>query len=58
MRNLAGMYRELEQRLSELEEQFSGQGEQIRGILGIIERFVQHAQPHKKIGFKRDVDGD
>lgn len=58
MRNMAGMYRELEQRLSELEEQFSGQGEQIRGILEIIEQFVQPMQPRKRIGFKRDAERD
>jgi hypothetical protein len=55
MRNMAGMYRELEQRLSELEAQFEEQGEKIEGILEVIRRFVRPENEERRpIGFKRN----
>lgn len=54
MRNMVGMYRELEQRLSELEAQFGEQGEKIEGILEVIRRFVRpENEERRSIGFKR-----
>ncbi len=53
MRNVIGMYKELEQRLTDLEEQFGEQGAQIQQILQVIRQFVQKEnEPRKPIGFK------
>lgn len=53
MRNVIGLYKELEQRLAALETQFSEQGAQIKQILQVIRQFVQKEnEPRKPIGFK------
>lgn len=53
MRNVIGMYKELEQRLTDLEAQFGEQGAQIQQILQVIRHFVQKEnEPRKPIGFK------
>lgn len=53
MRNVIGMYKELEQRLTDLEAQFGEQGAQIQQILQVIRQFVQtENEPRKPIGFK------
>jgi len=54
MRNMAAMYQELEQRLSELEAQFGEQGEKIEGILEVIRQFIRVGGGQRRpIGFKR-----
>ena len=53
MRNVIGMYSELEKRLTDLEAQFGEQGAQIKQILQVIRQFVQKEnEPRKPIGFK------
>ncbi|MCF8246505.1 MAG: ORF6N domain-containing protein [Saprospiraceae bacterium] len=53
MRNVIGIYKELEQRLTDLEVQFGEQGAQIQQILQVIRQFVQKEnEPRKPIGFK------
>ncbi len=53
MRNVIGMYKELELRLTELESQFGEQGEKIEQILQVIRHFVQKEnEPRNPIGFK------
>ena len=53
MRNVIGMYKELEQRLTDLEAQFGEKGAQIEQILQVIRLFVQKEnEPRKPIGFK------
>ena len=53
LRNMIGMYKELELRLTELESQFGEQGEKIEHILQVIRQFVQAGnEPRKPIEFK------
>lgn len=54
LRKMAGMYHELEKRLTELEKQSGQQSEQIRGILEVLRQFVQTGgQERRPIGFRR-----
>lgn len=57
MRNMVGMYHELEQRMSQLEGQFEEQGEKIEQVLQVLRRFMEASEtvaaPRKTIGFKR-----
>lgn len=53
IRNMAGMYKELEKRLIQLEGQFVEQDEKIKGILQVIRQFLQITRERKPIGFKR-----
>jgi hypothetical protein len=53
MRNVIGLYKELEQRLTKLEVEFGKQGTQIQQILQVIRQFVKKEdEPRKPIGFK------
>lgn len=59
LRNVIGMYKDLELRISELErstsEQFKEQGEHIEKIIKVLKQFVaQENGPRKQIGFKRE----
>jgi uncharacterized coiled-coil protein SlyX len=55
MRNVIGLYKELEQRLTKLEVEFGKQGKQIQQILQVIRQFVKEEnEPRKPIGFKQD----
>ena len=59
LRNMVGMYRELEQRLTNLEEQFGEQGEQIKGILEVLRRFVKTGgEERRKIGFRQQGENN
>ena len=58
MRNMAGMYLELEQRPGELEAQFGEQGEKIEGIVEVIRGFVRPENGERRsVGFKRREEG-
>ncbi len=53
-RNIAGMYRELDERLTKLEAEFGEQGEKIDAILEVIRQFVRHGgEERRPVGFKR-----
>ncbi len=54
MRNVIGMYKELEQRLTALETQSVERGAQIQQILKVIRQFVEkEKEPRKPIGFNK-----
>ncbi len=58
MRNVVGLYKELEHRLTELEGQFEEQGGKIDGILKVLRRFVKSGgEERKQIGFKSKEGG-
>ncbi len=55
LRNMVGLYQELEERLTKLEDQFEAQGEQIKGILEVLRQFVQMGgEERKRIGFRQE----
>ena len=57
MRNLAGLYSELERRLAQLEDQFEEQGDKIDGILDVLRHFVEAGrEKRKQIGFRRSKE--